>query len=117
MRTIFGVDIEGPVSLHINVYTIIIFPSRAVLVFVPHMYAVRNNVCARGRVLTGVGHEVEAGELVPLLLEVALETLLAFLQLRVHHLFLIRSNVRLVNQQLAIYLHLTQQAQSIRLDS
>lgn len=36
--------------------------------------------------LTGVGNEVEAGELVPLLLEVSLQTLLALLQLRVHYL-------------------------------
>lgn len=35
---------------------------------------------------TGVGNEVEARELVPLLLEVALQALLTLLQLSVHHL-------------------------------
>lgn len=50
------------------------------------MHVVFSGVCSRHS-LTGVGHEVEAGELVPLLLEIALEALLAFLQLRVHHLF------------------------------
>ena len=49
--------------------------------------------------LTGVGNEVEARELVPLLLEVPLQTLLALLQLRVHHLVFVRYSVRRLRGQ------------------